>query len=328
MQVELARTFLEVVTTGSFVAAAERLHVTQSTVSTRIRALEQELGRPVFVRNKAGAVLTPAGTQFQRHAIALIHLWEQARQDASVPSGHTALLRIGGEAGLWNRLLYKWVPWMRANARNVALRCELGLSDGLIHNLVEGLLDIGVMYAPQSRPGLAVDVLVEEKLVLLEAPAPEGQDWPGDYIYVDWGQDFRRNHRLRFPDRPSPGLLVGLGTLGFEHMLRHGGSGYFPHTLASPHIASGRVRLVPDTPAFTLPIYVVYPAEANADVVAPALAGLRAIVHSEQAQAAWTAQQIPAGASAVKGKTRTGSGRGGHARSGRQRPARSSKKSI
>jgi DNA-binding transcriptional LysR family regulator len=292
MQVELARTFLEVVTTGSFVAAAGRLHVTQSTVSTRIRALEQELGRPLFVRNKAGAVLTPAGMQFQRHAIALIRLWEQARQDANVPSGHTALLRIGGEAGLWNRLLYKWVPWMRANARNVALRCELGLSDGLIHNLVEGLLDIGVMYAPQSRPGLIVDVLVQEELVLLEAAAPADQDWPGDHIYVDWGQEFHRSHRLRFPDGPSPGLFVGLGTLGFEHMLRHGGSGYFPRTLASPHIASARVRVVADAPAFTLPIYVVHSAGANEEVIASALAGLRAIVRTEQAQAASASQRM------------------------------------
>ena len=291
LQVELARTFLEVVTTGSFVAAAERLHVTQSTVSTRMQALERELGRPLFLRNKAGAVLTPAGAQFQRHAIALIRLWEQARQDANVPSGHTALLRIGGEAGLWNRLLYKWVPWMRANARNVALRCELGLSDGLIHNLVEGLLDIGVMYAPQSRPGLIVDVLVQEDLVLLEASPPAHQDWPGDYIYVDWGQEFHRSHRLRFPDRASPGLFVGLGTLGFDHMLQHGGSGYFPRTLASPHIASGRVRVVADAPTFALPVYVVHPADANAEVIAPALAGLRAIVHTEQAQAAWSGQR-------------------------------------
>ena len=99
MQVELARTFLEVVTTGSFVEAAGRLHVTQSTVSTRIRALEQDLGRLLFIRNKAGAVLTPAGVQFQRHAVAIIRIWEEARQDAAVPSGHTALLRIGGEAG-------------------------------------------------------------------------------------------------------------------------------------------------------------------------------------------------------------------------------------
>jgi LysR family transcriptional regulator, flagellar master operon regulator len=311
MQVELARTFLEVVTTGSFVAAAERLHVTQSTVSTRIQALEQELGRPLFLRNKAGAVLTPAGTQFQRHAIAIIRLWEQARQDASVPAGHTALLRIGGEAGLWNRLLYKWVPWMRANARNVALRCELGLSDGLIHNLVEGLLDIGVMYAPQSRPGLVVDVLVQEELVLLEAPAPAEQDWPGDHIYVDWGQEFHRSHRLRFPDRPSPGLFVGLGTLGFEHMLRHGGSGYFPRTLASPHLASGRVRISADAPTFMLPIYVVHPADASAEVIAPALAGLRAIVRTEQAQAARASQQIPArGAVAKPGRKRKAARRG------------------
>jgi DNA-binding transcriptional LysR family regulator len=324
VQVELARTFLEVATTGSFVAAADRLHVTQSTVSTRIHALEQELGRPLFVRNKAGAVLTPAGTQFQRHAIALIRLWEQARQDASVPSGHTALLRIGGEAGIWNRLLYKWVPWMRANARNVALRCELGLSDGLIHNLVEGLLDIGVMYAPQSRPGLVVDVLVQEELVLVEAPAPPGQDWPGDYIYVDWGQEFNRSHRLRFPDRPSPGLFVGLGTLGFEHMLRHGGSGYFPRTLASPHIASQRVRIVADAPTFVLPIYVVYPAEANAEVIVPALAGLRTIVHTEQAQAALVSRQISADSTA-KPKSKSRLPRGG---SGRPRQPHRSKKSI
>jgi DNA-binding transcriptional LysR family regulator len=300
MQVELARTFLEVVTTGSFVAAAGRLHVTQSTVSTRIHALEQELGRPLFVRNKAGAVLTAAGTQFQRHAIALIRLWEQARQDANVPSGHTALLRIGGEAGLWNRLLYKWVPWMRANARNVALRCELGLSDGLIHNLVEGLLDVGVMYAPQSRPGLIVDVLVQEELVLIEAAAPAEQDWPGDHIYVDWGQEFHRSYRLRFPDQPSPGLLVGLGTLGFDHMLRHGGSGYFPRTLASPHLASGRVRLIAEAPTFSLPIYVVHSAAADEAVIAPALRGLRAIVRTEQAQAASAAQRVPARPAAAK----------------------------
>ena len=286
MQVELAKTFLEVVTSGSFVDAAERLHVTQSTVSTRIRALEHELGRPLFIRNKAGAALTPAGAQFQRHAVAIIRLWEQARQDAIVPFGHKALLRIGGEAGIWSRLLYKWVPWMRENARNTALRCELGLSEGLIHNLVEGLLDIGVMYAPQSRPGLAVDMLVQEELVLLEAPTPEGQDWPGDYIYVDWGQEFHRNHRLRFPDRPSPGLFVGLGTLGFEHMLRHGGSGYFPRTLAAPYIASGGVRVIADAPTFTLPIYVVYPADVHADVISPALTGLQAIVRSERMQAA------------------------------------------
>ena len=66
MDIELARTFIEIVSTGSFIKAADRLHVAQTTVSARVRLLEQQLGRPLFVRNKGGASLTPAGEQFLR----------------------------------------------------------------------------------------------------------------------------------------------------------------------------------------------------------------------------------------------------------------------
>jgi len=64
MDIELARTFLEIVSTGSFIRASERLHVGQTTVSARIRLLEQQLGQKLFIRNKAGAILTPAGERF------------------------------------------------------------------------------------------------------------------------------------------------------------------------------------------------------------------------------------------------------------------------
>ena len=55
MDIGIARTFLEVVKTGSFVRAAENLNLTQTAVSARIRVLEDQLDRPVFIRNKAGA---------------------------------------------------------------------------------------------------------------------------------------------------------------------------------------------------------------------------------------------------------------------------------
>lgn len=72
MDTELARTFLAVIAGGSFVEAAGRLHVTQSTVSMRIQRLEETLGAELFVRNKAGTTLTPSGRQFQRHALLQI----------------------------------------------------------------------------------------------------------------------------------------------------------------------------------------------------------------------------------------------------------------
>ncbi len=67
--------------------AADKLHVTQSTVSARIQTLEQLLRVTLFVRNKAGATLTPAGRQFQKHASTLVRTVEHARQDVGIAKG-------------------------------------------------------------------------------------------------------------------------------------------------------------------------------------------------------------------------------------------------
>jgi DNA-binding transcriptional LysR family regulator len=56
MDTELSRTFLRSFQHGSFIRAAECLNVRQTTVSARIRTLQQQLGRPLFLRNKAGAI--------------------------------------------------------------------------------------------------------------------------------------------------------------------------------------------------------------------------------------------------------------------------------
>lgn len=277
MDISQIRTFLEVVSTGSFVAAAERLNVTQSTVSVRIRTLEEQVGCTLFIRNKAGATLTPAGQRFQLHAAQLLRIWEQARQDVAVPSGYEAVLRIGGEAGLWNRLLNRWVPWMRQHHSEIALRCELGLAEGLTLSIVEGQLDIGVMYTPQSRPGLRIEQFVEEELVFVSAP-PLEPGAPMDYVYVDWGREFGLQHRRSFPEFSSPPLVVGLGTLGFQYIVENGGQGYFPRRLADPFIKSGRLRLHEQAPRFHLPIFLVYSTGLDRGMLDAAVRGLEAII--------------------------------------------------
>lgn len=281
MDLELARTFLEVVGAGSFVGAGQRLNVTQSTVSMRIRLLEGELGVRLFIRNKGGATLTPAGAQFQRHAAALIRIWQQARQDLLLPRRFRATLRIGGEAGLWNRWLHHLVPWMRQNAADVALRCEVDLPDGMTQGLLEGLLDIGVMYSPRIRAGLTGVRFAEEELVFVEAEGPDGPNGSNEQVFVDWGDEFRRQHRMVFPDFPVPALYIGLGTLGFEQLLKNGGAGYFPRSLVRPHLASGRARLVPNASVFRLPIYAVHANSADPETIGTVLRGLAEVAAAE-----------------------------------------------
>ena len=281
MDITLARTFLEIVATGSFLRAAERLHVTQTAVSARVRTLEDLLGRKLFVRNKAGASLTSAGEHFLRYAPSLVQVWERARHQVAVPPGRRAVVTVGCEISLWDPLLLAWLLWMRRAAPQLALRTEVGAPESLMKEVSEGILDIAVVYAPQQRPGLRIELLIEEKLVLVTTLRRGGAPRPSDYVFVDWGPEFAAQHALAFPELSSAGVFAGLGPLGREYLLAAGGSAYIRLSVVRSHLESGRLRRVPGAPEFLYPAYAVYSANADLKVVTPALTGLRHAAGSE-----------------------------------------------
>ncbi len=281
MDTELARTFLTVVTAGNFSTAADRLHVTQSTVSARIRTLEETLGCALFVRNKAGTTLTPAGRQFQRHATTLVRTVEEIRHEVGVQSGFRATLTVGGRFGLWEQMLLNWLSWMRQHVPDISLRAEIGLEEELMQRLVEGSIDIGVMYTPQSRPGMTVEHLLEEKLVLVATRADAAGPGDRDYVYVDWGPEFFYKHNMHFAEPAATPLVAGIGWLGLQYILNEGGAGYFPLRLVQELIAAGKLKRVEDAPTFALPAYIVYPSDRDPDIFTTALDGLRQIAGRE-----------------------------------------------
>ncbi|GAB4359572.1 MAG: LysR family transcriptional regulator [Kiloniellaceae bacterium] len=282
MDTELARTFLTVVAAGNFVGAAERLHVTQSTVSARIHALEDHLGCTLFVRNKGGTTLTPAGRQFERHASTLVRTVQQARHDVGVPRGFRASLTVGGRFGLWEQLLLRWLPLMRQAAPDVSIRAEIGFEADLMLGLVEGRIDIGVMYTPQSRPGLKVEKLLEERLILVATdPAAPPEPGPG-YVLIDWGPEFYARHSASFPNFVGPALTANIGWLGLQHVLAEGGAGYFPARLVRDHLAAGRLTRLEAAPEFALPAYVVHPADLDAALLDSALGAMRGLARTAE----------------------------------------------
>ncbi|VIO67479.1 LysR family transcriptional regulator [Bradyrhizobium ivorense] len=271
MDTELARTFLTVVSAGNFITAADRLHVSQSTVSTRIHTLEQQLGCTLFVRNKAGTTLTPAGRQFQRHASLLVRTVAQARHDVGLPSGFTATLVVGGRIGLWEEYLLRWLPLMQTTCPEVSIRAESALEPELMQGLVEGRIDVGVMYTPQSRPGLKVEHLFDEQLVLVSTdPKSPPEPQPG-YVYVDWGPEFYARHSTLFPNFAGPALNVNIGWLGLQHVLANGGSGFFARRIVEPLLKAKRLYAVAGAPVFSMPAYVAHPLDRQEAHVANAI---------------------------------------------------------
>ena len=152
MDVNLARTFLAVVESGSFIEAANLVHVTQSTVSSRIKTLEDLIGQTLFVRTKAGAKLTRAGLQFQKHALAI------GARMGTCPAGCRAsratprsLFTVGAQISLWDGLHVEMDRGI--DAREYALTSPSPhpsaiRSTALMERLLEGTLDLGVMYRP------------------------------------------------------------------------------------------------------------------------------------------------------------------------------------
>ena len=251
MDIATARTFLEVVKTGSFVAAAANLNLTQTAVSARIRVLEEQLDRPLFVRNKAGARLTAAGQQFHRFATTLVQVWADAQRAVALPPGRDQAVTIGAELSLWSPLLRHWLLWMRKESPSVAIGTRIDSAERLIEQVQEGSLDVAIVYGSPRRPGLITELLFEERLVLVRTTPLANVLEPADMVEVYWGDDFAASYRAAFPDGPKPVVSISYGPLALEYILAVGGSGYFREGFVRPYLDEGRLAHVPDTPEFS-----------------------------------------------------------------------------
>ena len=283
MKIEYISTFLEIAECGNFNRAADNLNVTQSTVSARVKSMEDRFGRILFKRGHAGVELTSAGQHFLQYAHNIQRQWKQAQQRIALPESFNHTIGLGSQVSLWDSLILKWMPWMRQNAAEVALHVEADYSPSLMRQVSDGLLDIGVMYQPRQTPGLVIEDLFEETLVLVttdKLTIDEG--WDKDYVFVDWGHVFRARHSEAFPDLETPAVSVGLGSLGLEYILQNGGAGYFPIRVVQSLIESGKMFRVNNTPGLQRPAYMVYASSArDPESLKIALQGLREVSASE-----------------------------------------------
>ena len=253
MDIELARTFLAIVRCGSFIAAAEQLCVTQTTVTARVKNLEAQLSSPLFVRNRAGASLTVHGERFVPYAHQLLQTWEAARAALPFPDSLQVQVCLAAETSLWNPLLKDWFIQLSKQHNSYAVSASVHDVDTLRAKLESGQLDAVLMHEPHYWPGLQVEQLLEEKLVQVQSVLQ-----PDPYIYVDWGALFRQQHDAVLPEHTHSSLRCNFGPLALHTLLQEGGRGYFRTRVVQTHIAEGTLQRVAHAPEFSWPVYLVY----------------------------------------------------------------------
>ncbi len=277
MDIELARTFIEIARCGSFIAAAERLHVTQTAITARVQKLENHLGCQLFVRNRTGARLTANGDKFIVYARQLVQTWEAAQRDLPLPQGFHNILRVGGEISLCNPLMLDWVCALRTAIPSHGIRAEIADGPTLLRQIEQGMLDCALVYQPAYWPELQIEQILEEKLIQVCLPA-----MPEPYVYVDWGEGFRHQHNAALPDKARAAISFNLGPLALQYILDRGGSGYFRRRVVESYLESGVLERVPAAPEFNYPTWLVYSRERDSDVLQQALQILREVVQRDQ----------------------------------------------
>jgi LysR family nitrogen assimilation transcriptional regulator len=170
MDLRQLRYFVGIVQAGSLSRAADQLHIAQSAISHHLASLESELDRQLVTRGPKGILLTEAGSVLYRHAEAILRHVESAKRDAmstlNVPSGRVS---IGFPAILAPFLSYELFMRVRTACPQIALHVSDTNSWLLRERLVNGRIDIAVLFADQPERGLAVEPLLLEELFYVSA---------------------------------------------------------------------------------------------------------------------------------------------------------------
>jgi len=170
MELRALRAFVTLAQTGSFTVTADKLHVTQPTVSKLLRQLEEKFGHPLFVRSTRKVSLTSAGRLLLVHAEAILAEMQQMEREISdlneVTQGelHIGILPLGP------RYFVALISQFKQRYPGVDIRLFEEGTHAIEEKLINGELEVGAMVVPIDRTRFDSCPALDDQLMLL-APA-------------------------------------------------------------------------------------------------------------------------------------------------------------
>jgi DNA-binding transcriptional LysR family regulator len=182
MDTQKLKTFLAVAAGLSFREAARTLNYAPSSVTAQIKTLEAELGARLFDRLGRAVTLTEQGQILLSHARRLLDLEAEARAALLQPDGGAGEISLRASESLGIHCLPEVLGRFRQRFPGTRLTISTSSRHGLVHDLRHGTTDLALILGePPAAPGLSVEVLGREPLVVVLPPsaAPAGRESVG-----------------------------------------------------------------------------------------------------------------------------------------------------
>ncbi|MFO8125589.1 LysR family transcriptional regulator [Yoonia sp.] len=257
MQIELIDTFLDLCETKSFNQTAERLSVTQSTVSGRIKSLERVVGVRLFRRSRSGTALTIQGLRFEPHARSIRHDWVTALNATRDTAIAGVTIRMGLQHDLLGIEIKQLIGRMRDVLPDTAFLLEADYSSQICADLISGKQDIAVLYSPIIQPDLYFETLGEVRYVMVSTQGNAlAEISKQTYILANYSASFAHAHAALLPDFTHVSLSIGQNAAMVDLLTSLSGAAYVLEHSAKALVASGACHLVQDAPPILQSVFV------------------------------------------------------------------------
>jgi len=256
MQIALIETFLDLMETRNFNRTAERLNITQSTVTHRINALEALFARKLFARNKGGTQPTAAGLRFLDHAKALQHQWHEAARAVETAGAYERSMRLGLQHDLAAHYAGDWLAAVRTELPATSIYLEVDYSNQMNRDLGAGDLDLAILFTPHYLPDLHYERIGEVRYDMVSNRVSRIEDVrPEDYIQAVYSPAFDRLHRQAYPGLSTAPIASGETTAILALMQKLGGSAFVTAADAARLVQAGAASRVEGAEPIAQPVY-------------------------------------------------------------------------
>ena len=165
MEFKQLESFAAVVRLRSFTRAAEQLYISQPTISTHIRALEEELNMRLILRTTKSIEVTAEGQKLYEYAVNILQLRDRMLQECS--SEAKRIIHLGASTIPSAYILPEVLPKFGGRHTNTFFVIHQSDSKGVLDGLTDGIFDVGLIGMDVEKESLTCEPFCEDRMVLI-----------------------------------------------------------------------------------------------------------------------------------------------------------------
>lgn len=255
MDIRVFKTFIAVAENKHFGRAAEMLYITQAAVSARIKQLEEFYSTQLLIRDKNNLRLTPSGETLLSHAHLMVSQMEQSKVALSIANQQKISFNIAATPNIWDAFFSSRIKDTINLFENLMLGTEISVREAIQRKLDDRTLDVGLLTDPIKDDGFTNELIGHFDLSLAGS-RPEFDAELTDYILIDWGITFQKEHVLHHKIIPS--FKSSTAMIALEVILSKGGFAYLPNEFVADLVKKKKLYLIESPIQIKRPIYMVY----------------------------------------------------------------------